>query len=198
MMKRITAFALVLVFVLTACAVAFADYYPTVKFASSSKNKYVRYGDRYTLRVKCKQGTGPFGKTTSLFHKPILRAGLTVVASKGNNKNKLVDWDFYGDTTYKKRFWTDEEFPDPVFNYGNGDLQVTHELLLNCAASSVEVDAHVVDNEIVINYLVDDNISANCMCPKTLEYTLHNVPRGTYTIIITIEETELYHHTVTL
>ena len=90
------------------------------------------------------------------------------------------------------------EFPDPVFNYGSGDLQVTHELLLNCAASSVEVDAHVVDNEIVINYLVDDNISANCMCPKTLEYTLHNVPRGTYTIIITIEETELYHHTVTL
>ena len=90
------------------------------------------------------------------------------------------------------------EFPDPVFNYGNGDLQVTHELLLNCAASSVEVDAHVVDNEIFINYLVDDNISANCMCPKTLEYTLHNVPRGTYTIIITIEETELYHHTVTL
>ena len=125
MMKRITAFALVLVFVLTACAIAFADYYPTVKFASSSKNKYVRYGDRYTLRVKCKQGTGPFGKTTSLFHKPILRAGLTVVASKGNNKNKLVDWDFYGDTTYKKRFWTDEEFPDPVWGIDRYTLTAT-------------------------------------------------------------------------
>ena len=54
------------------------------------------------------------------------------------------------------------------------------------------------DNEIVINYLVDDNISANCLCPKTLEYTLHNVPRGTYTVVITIGEAEIYHHKVTL
>ncbi len=90
------------------------------------------------------------------------------------------------------------EFPDPVFNYGHGELQITHELLLNCAASSVDVDAHVVDNEIVINYLVDDNISANCLCPKTLEYTLHNVPRGTYTVVITIGEAEIYRHKVTL
>ena len=86
---------------------------------------------------------------------------------------------------------------DPVFTFSQGVLHVTHEIVLNCASSYVDVDAQIAGNDIVINYNVDDNISANCLCPKTLEYTLHNIHSGTYTITINIDGNVWYQHTHT-
>jgi hypothetical protein len=70
-------------------------------------------------------------------------------------------------------------------------------MLLNCAASNVDVNAQIAGNDIVINYSVDDNISADCLCSKTLEYTLHNIRSGTYTITINIDGTFWYQNTLT-
>lgn len=86
---------------------------------------------------------------------------------------------------------------DPVFTYSHGVLHVIHEMLLNCTASSVDVDAQIAGNDIVINYSVNDNISADCLCPKTLEYTLHNIRSGTYTITINIDGIFWYQNTLT-
>ena len=86
---------------------------------------------------------------------------------------------------------------DPVFSYSHGVLHVTHEMLLNCAASNVDVNAQIAGNDIVINYSVDDNISADCLCSKTLKYTLHNIRSGTYTITINIDGTFWYQNTLT-
>ena len=125
MPKRTIAFALMLILVLTVCVSSFADYYPTVKFASGSKNKYVKYGDPYTLKVKCKQGSGPFGRTCSIYGNWILRAGMTVVATKGYQNRKLVDWDFYGNKTFKLKLYTDVEFDDPIWGIDEYTLTAT-------------------------------------------------------------------------
>jgi len=73
-----------------------------------------------------------------------------------------------------------------TFLYENGLLDVHHNLTLNCAASSVIVHPVIYNNTIDINYLVDDNISANCICPTELDYTIRNLPSGSYNVIIRV------------
>lgn len=105
-MKRILAFTLVLALVLSLCAAAFADYYPTVQFNSSCKNKLVRYGKNVTMKIKCNQGTGPFWRVTSTSWTWIWRAGFTVVAKKGSFSKKVADYDFTGTPTVKFKLAT--------------------------------------------------------------------------------------------
>ena len=85
-----------------------------------------------------------------------------------------------------------------IYQYEDGVLLITPELLLNCASSSVDIEASVSGNVITINYTVDDNISANCLCSKTLDYSILDVPAGTYTLIIFIDGSELLHQNITV
>ena len=106
MTKRIVAVSLVLVLVLSLCATAFASYFPTASFASGSKNKLIKHGKVFTLKVKCKQGTGPFYEVFTYDHGWVYRAGLTVVASRGSWSQELADCSFTGNPTYKAKFTT--------------------------------------------------------------------------------------------
>ena len=79
-----------------------------------------------------------------------------------------------------------------VFQYENGQLSVRHNLRLNCAASNVIIYPTINNNIIDITYLVDDNISANCICPTELSYSINNFPSGTYIVIIRVGNTVIY------
>ena len=85
-----------------------------------------------------------------------------------------------------------------IYQYEDGVLLITHELLLNCASSSVDIEASVSGNVITINYTVDDNISANCLCSKTLDYSILDVPAGAYTLVIFIDGSELLQQNITV
>ena len=113
-MKKFIAFALVLVLVLTLVATAFADYYPTVKFDSKSKNKSVKYGKTLTLKYKVNSGSGPFYKVFDSYGYPILRAGMTVYFKKGSKQVKVTDYDFTGKKTVKAKYKTKK-----IFTKGN-------------------------------------------------------------------------------
>ena len=107
-MKRLVAFTLVLVLVLSLCAAAFADYYPTVEFASASKNKLVKYGKKVTLKIKCNSGTGDFRKTPS----NLWRACFVLNVKKGSYKSELATYGFSGTPTVRHKFSTDI-LPEP-------------------------------------------------------------------------------------
>ncbi len=124
MTKRLIAFSLVLILVVSACAFAFADYYPTVQFDSSSKNKYVKYGKTFKLKVKCSSGSGPFYRVPSVSGGWIWRAGLTVVAKSGSFSKKIADWDFTGNYTVKQKVSTCS-FYDPVYGVDKYKLTAT-------------------------------------------------------------------------
>ncbi|MCR4877760.1 MAG: hypothetical protein K5901_00415 [Bacteroidales bacterium] len=87
---------------------------------------------------------------------------------------------------------------DLVYQFKDGLLHITHELLLNCASSAVVVDASVSGNVITIHYTVDDNISADCLCSKTLDYSIQNLTSGTYSLIIIIDGYELLQQSITI
>ena len=78
------------------------------------------------------------------------------------------------------------------FLYEDGTLNVLHYITLNCAASNVDVTSSIEGSNIRIAYLVDDNISANCICPRELIYTIEDVPAGTYNIAISLDGTIIY------
>ena len=84
------------------------------------------------------------------------------------------------------------------FQYENDQLNVLHHLTLNCAAANVLIRPVISNNTLDITYLVDDNISANCVCPTQLEYTIDGLPSGTYNIIIRLGNTILYQQEVSL
>ena len=113
-MKRIIAFALMLVLVLGLAASAFADYYPTVKFSSSSKNKSVKYGKTLTLKMKANSGSGPFYMVYDYYGYPIYRAGFTMHFKKGSKKLLVNDIDFSGSGTLKLKYKTKQ-----IFSRGN-------------------------------------------------------------------------------
>ena len=71
-------------------------------------------------------------------------------------------------------------------------LSVFHHLTLNCAASNVIVQATLHDDTIEIVYYVDDNISANCVCPTQLEYTIGEISSGTYNVVIRLDNQIIY------
>ena len=78
------------------------------------------------------------------------------------------------------------------FRHESGKLNVRHYITLNCAASNVDVTSSLEGSNIRIAYLVDDNISANCICPRELTYTIEDVPAGTYNIAISLDGTIIY------
>ena len=98
-LKKLVAFALVMVLVLGLCASAFASYYPTATFASSSKSQYVRYGKTLKLKVNWDSGTGPFNWVTLTSGSKMYRAGYTIVIKKGSQSTKVADIDFTGHGT---------------------------------------------------------------------------------------------------
>ena len=118
-MKKFVAIALVLVLVLSLCATAFADYYPTAAFKASSKNKVIKYGKTLTLRYIVKQGTGPFNRVKGTNGKWIYRAGMTVYAIKGSAKQKIEDIDFTGNGTIVEDYKTKKYFAQPKKNKTN-------------------------------------------------------------------------------
>ena len=68
---------------------------------------------------------------------------------------------------------------DTVIIQHNGSmLHLQHRLTLNCAATTVDVESSITNNTINIVYHVDDNVSANCVCPTQLEYWVGEVPEG--------------------
>ncbi len=79
-----------------------------------------------------------------------------------------------------------------IFLYENGLLDVHHNLTLNCAASNVIVHPVIYNNTIDITYLVDDNISANCICSTELDYMIQDLPSGTYNVIIRLDNQIIY------
>ena len=85
-----------------------------------------------------------------------------------------------------------------IYQYEDGVLLITHELLLNCASSSVAIEASVSGDVITIDYTVDDNISANCLCSKTLDYSILDVPAGAYTLVFFIDGSELLRQDITI
>lgn len=85
-----------------------------------------------------------------------------------------------------------------TYRFKDGVLHITHELLLNCASSAVIVDASVSGNVITVNYTVDDNVSANCLCSKTLDYDLQNLTAGSYTLVINIDGYERLLQSITI
>ena len=78
------------------------------------------------------------------------------------------------------------------FRYESGNLDVRHYITLNCAASHVDVTSSIEGSNIRIEYLVDDNISANCICPRELTYTIEEVPAGTYNVAISLDGYIIY------
>ena len=78
------------------------------------------------------------------------------------------------------------------FCYESGKLNVRHYITLNCAASNVDVTSSIEGSNIRIAYFVDDNISANCICPRELTYTIEDVPAGTYNIAISLDGSIIY------
>lgn len=78
------------------------------------------------------------------------------------------------------------------FQFEDHLLNVHHLLNLNCAASSVIVHSGIHGNTIDISYLVDDNISANCFCPTELDYMVHDIPSGTYNVVIRLDGRIIY------
>ena len=78
------------------------------------------------------------------------------------------------------------------FQFEDHLLNVRHLLNLNCAASSVIVHSGIHGNTIDISYLVDDNISANCFCPTELDYMVHDIPSGTYNVVIRLDGRIIY------
>ena len=80
------------------------------------------------------------------------------------------------------------------FHYEDNLLRAQHHLLLNCAASSVVVAASLDGNTLTIDYFIDDNFSANCVCPTQLDYTINNLPSGTYNVIIRLDGSTVIHH----
>lgn len=113
-MKRIIAISLVLVLVLSLCAAAFADYYPTVQYDSSSKNKLVKYGKKVTLKIKCYNGNNVFKKCYTWNSGWIFRAGFTIYAKLGSFNDKVADWSFSGDQTIKTKVST-KNLPAPAY-----------------------------------------------------------------------------------
>ena len=113
-MKKVIAFALVLVLVLSLAATAFAGYYPTVKFASGYKNKSVKYGKTLTMKYKYDSGTGPFYLVYSSSGQKIWRAGFTVHFKKGSNQLLVSDVDFTGKKTLKVKYKTKKIFTKPA------------------------------------------------------------------------------------
>ena len=85
-----------------------------------------------------------------------------------------------------------------TYQYIGGVLHITHELMLNCASSAVAIEASISGNVITINYTVDDNISADCLCPKTLNYSIQNLPSGNYTLIILLDGYGLLQQNITV
>ena len=124
-MKRFIAFALMLVLVLTFCATAFADYYPTAKYVTGYKNKSVKYGKTLTMKYKLDSGSGPFYVVYDSWGYPIWRAGFTVHFKKGSNQIKVTDIDFSGKfSKFKVKYKTKQ-----IFTRGN--RRTTFKVLLS-------------------------------------------------------------------
>ena len=105
-MKRIIAFALVLVLVLSLVATAFASYYPSVKFTSSSKNKSVKYGKTLKLKWKCNSGSGPFNLVYDVYGDPIWRSNFDVYFKKGSRKLYVESWFWSGKVNITGKYKT--------------------------------------------------------------------------------------------
>ena len=70
-----------------------------------------------------------------------------------------------------------------VIQQHNGPvLHVQHRLTLNCAVTSVEVEASCTNNTIDIVYHVDGNVSDDCVCPTQLEYWVGELPEGNHIV----------------
>ena len=121
----------------------------------------------------------------------------TVLSCKKEDDNTDVTTDIPTDTTGATMAVTNVLFSECLNNsskedgveflYVDGMLNVRHYITLNCAASNVEVTSSIEGSNIRIVYLVDDNISADCICPRELTYTIEDVPAGTYNVVISLD-----------
>jgi len=130
-MKKIVALALALVLVLSLCATAFADYYPTVSWKAASKNQVLKYGKGKTLKFKCDCGTGPFYRVLSTSGYWIWRANYDIRLLDSSYYVTLADVNFTGRGTDSYKLDTKDSKVQLIIKKPTSSKKVTYKLLLN-------------------------------------------------------------------
>lgn len=71
-----------------------------------------------------------------------------------------------------------------VYRGNHDEMYIKHiNVLYDCKADSITIDARVRDNYIVVreNEYAEDN---DCSCPRTISYVIEKIPSGKYIVVV--------------